>query len=114
MSKLSKVSILGDECELECYLPDDENINWNGWACPSFTKAQADKVVEYVNSFTEMDEVDKTVIQYNAELDRYEVIEANNGLEGDELEFYSGDYSEELGENLYPIGSGSWTWSEVI
>ena len=76
--------------------------DWNGWACPMFTKDQAFKVIDKINE------------DYGEKA--YEIIEDGEKIIlkdyiNDEIEeVYSMEYNNTI---LYGIGYGSWCWETV-
>lgn len=71
-----------------------EDANWNGWACPWFSKDQCDSMNDWLN------EMFGDEMHYDSDADAY--------ICDDEV-FYGKDID---GEHLYPIGNGSWVWQE--
>lgn len=78
--------------------------NWNGWECPLFSKASADKIMAHINE-------NGCQMTYDAEDDSYTVKYPDD----DAVEaFEGGDYLINGNiEHLYPIGSYSWTWDRA-
>lgn len=72
---------------------------WNGWAKPLFEKAEALKIAEIMGEGMTYDaEKDRFVDHLDGEQEVYEKMEIE--AEGRTIE-------------VYPIGTGSWCWSEV-
>ena len=78
---------------------------WNGWECPLFPKASADKIMAHINK-------NGCQMTYDAEDDSYIV----KYPDGDEVECFEGEDYLINGniEHLYPIGSHSWTWDRAL
>ena len=86
-----------DEINVEGY---DEDYSWNGWACPWFTKENADKIATWSS----------IPLEYDAKRDAY--IEKDSDI-GETA--YVGEHidTEDGTLLLYPIGNKSWVWSIV-
>jgi hypothetical protein len=82
-----------------CLLEAGEN--WNGYACPWFTKGEADRIMQ---ALTAAPSRVATKATYDEKHDTYTVL-----LEGDEWMF-SG--TEHNGIKIYPIGTRGWCWGE--
>jgi len=89
--RLSAVS-LHDEPSFECYLSEDK---WNGWACPYFTKEQADKLIAGLPEYL-----------------RWDGLHIIADLGDDIPEKYSPEMID--GESYWPVGAFGWTWSEDV
>ncbi len=97
MTTLTKF-VLENSPEFEGY---DEGRRWNGWACPTFTREQADKVATWWNTQP------GCVAEWDSEHDGYAFI-----CEGwDEPDCFLPDYLIQLGEKTWAIGAGSWCWN---
>lgn len=86
--------------------------HWNGWACPYFTRDEAQKIVAYVNSTS------SNVADYNLRYDASEDAFKYHDCNEDEDEVF-GVYvyeDQKTGEilELYAIGSHSWTWDDMF
>lgn len=71
---------------------------WNGWACPYFTREQAEDIVnihcKVLNASARYDgDGDKFVFEFSDETEEYPMVIVD-------------------GEKLYPIGSHVWIWEE--
>lgn len=80
-----------------------DGSTWNGWACPHFTKMEADRILE---SFLKQPSVEANAAQYDSELDEYVFEEDGNGPEP----FGRSRFSAPDGSPLYAIGTAYWTW----
>lgn len=83
------------------------DVRWNGFACPYFTRTQADLLAEMINAES-IGNPDAVVIEWDAPSSGYRIIDPA----------YPADDQLVLGvmvdghpEPLYPIGAWSWTWS---
>ncbi|WP_229408019.1 DUF4314 domain-containing protein [Massiliimalia massiliensis] len=78
--------------------------SWNGWECPLFSKASADKIMAHINE-------NGCQMTYDAEDDSYTVKYPDD----DAVEAFEGEDYLINGniEHLYPIGSHSWTWDRA-
>ena len=85
------------ECVHRAYLDPDDT--WNGWACPYFEKAEAERMNEWL---PELDDG----LDYSADTDAF-----TTRYDPDAIETFTGTDID--GMHLYPIGYGSWTWSIV-
>lgn len=79
---------------------------WNGWACPRFTKEEADKVMEDFNL-----SLHGPYIRYDEGTDTYHV-PFNDGEEWDE---HKGEIINtfEGPVKVYTIGAGYWVWDDL-
>jgi len=76
---------------------------WNGWACPMFEKAEADRLVEVLRADPYWDGDHR----YDPEQDAY-VLGCGDG---DEEDIWPS--SEFEGHHVYAIGAGSWCWNDL-
>lgn len=76
--------------------------NWNGWACPYFEKAEAEKILRKMEGWE--------IARYNEKADAFEF---GSSEDEDELDVYKGEDVEINGKkmHLYPIGAYCWVWS---
>lgn len=77
--------------------------DWNGFACPYFSFAQGQKLVEAWRR-------GGWSARYEVETDSF-VFEMQSGGGETDCESYSG--SEVEGAKVYPIGAFNWIWDEV-
>lgn len=87
------IEVTGDEA-FEGYT---ESTLWNGWACPFFDFANAQRIVA---AFAPLQEA-----AYDADLDEF-VFASEDGEER------FGAVEIEGAGKLYPIGAGTWIWEE--
>jgi hypothetical protein len=78
--------------------------NWNGWACPYFEKAEADRVLAEMGNGWE-------VAKFDAEKDAYVFL--SEGCREDEQDVFKGEDVEINGKkmHLYPVGAYCWIWT---
>jgi hypothetical protein len=96
---------------------DDRSNNWNGWACPSFTPAEARRVEAWSNRINGA--LDPTVYTYNlisvSADGRWATLVTLDGVldrrDNDPAEIYTEVLENVEGLGL-GIGSWGWTWSE--
>lgn len=86
----------------------DPEVRWNGFATPAFERAEADRLMGYVNAMA-LGRPEETAFSYDAARDCY-VERAWDHSELDPVEYEGYDRD---GRHLYGIGAWSWTWSEV-
>lgn len=76
--------------------------NWNGWACPSFTKAEADRIMAAWNGASYDAKADAFSFPYDpSDLTREEPHDVFRGVD------------HPTHGRLYPVGARGWTWSAV-
>lgn len=103
--KLSKVQIESEflgVCTFDAWV-DQEN-DWNGWAIPMFDEENANKVALALN------------LRYDKERDCYMESLADlerAGYTAGESEEWHPEFSEEVCEKVYFIGSAYWCWTEL-
>lgn len=85
------------DCIHRAYL--DPEDTWNGWACPYFEKAEAERMNEWLPEFDDG-------LDYSPDTDAF-----TTRYDPDAIETFAGTDID--GMHLYPIGNGSWTWSIV-
>lgn len=85
--------------------------NWNGWACPYFTKEQGEKIMAEFNKHPDYSgEPAPFPAHYDEKRDAFITY---SGYAEDPEEVWKGEAFDQLdGATLYPIGSGCWTWME--
>lgn len=77
---------------------------WNGWACPRFTRAQADEVAAYCNAEADRNPDAERVV-WDEDWQSYRIAA---DTDEDVPEYVAADAS-----GLYPIGAYAWTWTVV-
>jgi hypothetical protein len=92
----------------------DPTVNWNGFACPRFPRAEAEKVVAQINACGEElfggsilrgyydEERDAFVMPYDC---------SELGAQDAWWDVYEGVYDSDLGITLYPLGAYEWVWT---
>lgn len=81
---------------------------WNGWACPYFTKTEAEKLVQAWRTLGYKADYDSDADMYRfAPLDGEENIPVDLADEEKTEHFGAVDMDR---QKLYPIGSGAWIW----
>ena len=85
------------ECIHRAYLDPEEE--WNGWACPYFEKPEVKRTAAWLPEFDDGLKYDEATDTFTTTYDP-DAPESFTGVDID-------------GMHLYPIGSGSWTWSIV-
>ena len=73
---------------------------WNGWARPSFTFDQAQRIVEVHRS-------NGMTAWYDREQDAF-----GFELSQDEVDTFPAEIVE--GQKLHPVGAGCWIWEEAV
>jgi len=81
-----------------------EDDYWNGWSYVLMNKENADKLASKIPE----------VIKYDKKTDSYKEVLSQDSNREDELDSWSGYLSEQAGEHVYCIGSGSWCWSHKV
>lgn len=85
---------------------------WNGWACPYFNKAQADRLVHAWTKHGYQAEYDPQANTYKfGPLDVLEDVATVQLDDPEQAEHYSAVLIAET--SYYPIGAGAWIWDEV-
>lgn len=103
---------------------------WNGWACPMFEKAEADRLIAYINAEAAFfgrraDDDPNPNFTYDPDLDAYiehdvsyfeETKEHPFEFNGQKMpvgvtQVYPGN--DFHGRRVYDIGAGSWCWNDV-
>lgn len=101
MSELRKGTFTLDSSpRFEGYTRGEE---WNGHACPCFTKEQADRVVEFLRTPEQ-----GYTVEYRADRDTYHITHPDDDCA--EL-FIQGE--DDTGVHVYWIGIWEWCWDEV-
>lgn len=90
-----------------------DGSRWNGWACPLFTREQADKVVTFLNTGADEQKAAERGprARYDAERDAY-IVHFDDGFD-DGPDVYAGiNVTTPDGQSLrlYPIGAWGCTW----
>ena len=84
--------------------------SWNGWACPLFSKAEADRVVRAWNALGYKADYDPATDRFRfAPIDKFG--DSNPDLSDEEMAEHFGPVVID-GMTLYPVGAGAWIWEE--
>ena len=85
--------------------------NWNGWACPYFTKEQGEQIMAAFNKIPDYSgEAAPFPARYDEARDAFITY---SGYDEQPEDVWKGEPFDQLdGLRLYPIGTGSWTWNE--
>jgi len=81
-----------------------EDTYWNGWSYVLMNKENADKLADKMPE----------ILEYDRKTDTYNEVYGPDSSPKDELDSWSGYFSEQVGEHVYCIGSGSWCWSHKV
>lgn len=89
-----------------------DGATWNGWACPHFSREQADAVVAAWNAFLARNQITTCAPAfYDAATDEYVwPVDTTDSRFDEEPEDRTGGTDRD-GMRLYSIGAWSWTWS---
>jgi hypothetical protein len=84
----------------------DAEVDWNGWACPSFTLEAGKRIVAEWNGS------DGTTLSYDEQRDAFVYVDPSYP---EEPEIYGAETITVNGAPVkaYPIGAFGWTWEEV-
>ncbi len=90
--------------------------SWNGWACPCFEKALADRIMAYLAADAAEDE-DAVTLAYRGEngRDAYDLLEPREDGEGLEVAGTAEGFNLATVhgvKRVYAIGAFLWTWQE--
>ncbi len=86
--------------------------HWNGWACPYFTKPEADRIMDMVNRTSP--DIKQYFMRYDDDRDVYIYHDDNcDEAETFACEQYLDQKTGEIYE-LYAIGSWSWIWDDLM
>lgn len=79
----------------------EKDVNWNGWACPWFTKEIVEEILTYLGYEW----------YYHSNKDEFEFRWPNDN----EIDVVFGHNISvnDTHEHLYPLGNKSWIWDEV-
>ena len=84
---------------------------WNGWACPCFTKAQAEQIVEAWHAAGYAADYDAASDTFRfAPLDTQGASEPDLGDEEAAEQFGAVEIE---GLTLYKVGTGAWVWEDA-
>jgi len=82
---------------------------WNGWACPYFTREQADRVVELSNAANNSEDADvRIIVTWDEARQAYIIVDGQYPDEEDVMDAVVVD-----GVAYYCIGGWSWCWMET-
>ena len=86
--------------------------HWNGWACPYFTRDEAERIVKHVNACS----VDHNMynMHYDYATDTFVYHDGNNDYDEtfEAVCYLDVDTGEML--TLYAVGAFSWTWDDMM
>ena len=88
----------------ECWLRQPREL-WNGFDCPYFTKAQAEKVAATFNA----DPFPPEVFKFDAATNAYHV----KFWDDSDPWVFGACRIEGVGEDVFAIGAWGWCWQEV-
>lgn len=78
---------------------------WNGWSYVLMNKENALKLVDKLSDVLRYDEKTEEVV---------EVFDDNQHESDDDLIHWVKHFNEEIGEEVYSIGSGYWCWTHNL
>ena len=111
-----ETKLSGELQETEFYLdmdPDQtytgytDGDTWNGWACPYFSKDEAQKITEAFDGLEHPYDGSLHRATYDEETDAFAFYEPTS----DTWETFKG--VDRDGKRVYPIGTYAWTWCEI-
>lgn len=83
----------------------DTDSNWNGWSYVLMNKENALKLVDKLSDVLQYDEKTEEIV---------EVFNDNEHETEDDLIRWGKGFNEEIGEEVYSIGSGYWCWTHNL
>lgn len=84
------------------------SIRWNGWACPSFDRANTERLAASLNRAAEQSGFDPDFYTARWEGDVLVLTLPQNMQDGDGPERYAPDE-----DGLYNVGSWGWVWDDL-
>lgn len=87
----------------------DPRQRWNGWACPYFTKATTDTIVEWVNR----EDASDLRFHWDGDILVEEMLGAEEPDQWAEVGRMGPISMPGISEPLYTIGAYSWVWEEA-
>lgn len=106
MTQWAKTTFVIDSLPSESFEGYSNGDNWNGWACPFFDRATAERVLQ-------ASEQNNYTWQYDTEADAF-IVRSTDDPEDNEPEVFGATkvQVDETKLTLYGIGAYSWIWEE--